>query len=188
MSSAGGQGLRARVGRSPTNFCLWRAGSWCRERSQRWARTWSKVLECQVSKEPSGGPSRSPFSLTIRLQLVGELKEEILVVNDLELAHVGLGLQMMRRSIHLQAWGTGGSREREDQAPSHTSFLPPASVAAGRYGETGGSKWGWGLPRAPPKAPCPTVLTNGYSHRGRLRYLRIVLTFSATECWELGKE
>lgn len=28
----------------------------------------------------------------------------------------------------------------------------------------------------------------GYSQRGRLRYFRIVLTFSATECWENDKE
>lgn len=27
----------------------------------------------------------------------------------------------------------------------------------------------------------------GYSQRGRLRYLRIVLTFSATECWEMTR-
>lgn len=44
------------------------------------------------------------FLLTISLQLVGELKEEVLVVDDLELAHIGLGLQVMGGRLHIQAW------------------------------------------------------------------------------------
>lgn len=51
-----------------------------------------------------------PLSLTIGLQLVGELEEEILVVDDLKLAHVGLRLQVMRGGLHVQAWGV--ERER----------------------------------------------------------------------------
>lgn len=48
-----------------------------------------------MPKDPRGGPTRILFSLTVSLQLVGELKEEVLVVYDLELAHIGLGLQVM---------------------------------------------------------------------------------------------
>lgn len=43
------------------------------------------------------------LSLTISLQFVGELEEEILVVNDLELTHIGLGLQVMWGGLHVQA-------------------------------------------------------------------------------------
>lgn len=50
-----------------------------------------------------GGAAGPPLSLAISLQLVGELEEEVLVVDDLELAHVGLGLQMMRGGLHVQA-------------------------------------------------------------------------------------
>lgn len=50
------------------------------------------MLECQVPENPGGGRLKPVFSLTIRLQLVGKLEEEVLVVDDLELAHVGLGL------------------------------------------------------------------------------------------------
>lgn len=62
------------------------------ERCQRWGGTSCKVLECQVPENPGGGRLQPLFSLTIRLQLVGKLEEEVLVVNDLELAYVGLGL------------------------------------------------------------------------------------------------
>lgn len=60
------------------------------------------------------------FSLTISLQLVGELEEKVLVVDDLELAHVGLGLQVMGGRLHIQAWGCD---KRE-------AFRLPASLLA----------------------------------------------------------
>lgn len=62
------------------------------ERCQKWVGTSCKVLECQEPENPGGGRLKPLFSLTISLQLVGKLKEEVLVVDDLELAHVGLGL------------------------------------------------------------------------------------------------
>lgn len=75
-----------------------------RERCRRWVGTSCKVLECQVPKDPGGDRLKPLFSLTIRLQLVGKLKEEVLVVNDLELAYVSLGLQVMGGCLHIQAW------------------------------------------------------------------------------------
>lgn len=59
-----------------------------------------KVLECQVPRTEAGaaGPLHS---LTISLQLIGELKEVVLVVDDLELAHIRLGLQVMRGGLHV---------------------------------------------------------------------------------------
>ena len=80
------------------------------ERCWRWVGTSCKVLECQVPEDPGGGRLKPLFSLTIGLQLVGKLEEEVLVVDDLELAHVGLGLQVMGGRLHIQAWGT--RRER----------------------------------------------------------------------------
>lgn len=74
----------------PTPSCG--AGSCSRGKMSDWGGTSCKVLECQVPENPGGGQLKPVFSLTIRLQLVGKLEEEVLVVNDLELAHVGLGL------------------------------------------------------------------------------------------------
>lgn len=51
-------------------------------------------------------------------------------------------------------------KERGPPEPSHSASAPPKTL------------------RAP---------GTGYSQRGRLRYLRIVLTFSATECWEMTR-
>lgn len=51
------------------------------------------------------GRPEPQFSLTVGLQLVGELEEEVLIVDDLELAHVGLGLQVMWGGLHIKAKG-----------------------------------------------------------------------------------
>lgn len=45
-----------------------------------------------------------PPSLAAGLQLVGELEEQVLVVDDAQLPHVGLGLQLGRGRLQLQAW------------------------------------------------------------------------------------
>lgn len=64
--------------------------------------------KCLSARCPRTLVRRQPeplFLLTISLQLVGELKEEVLVVDDLELAHIGLGLQVMGGRLHIQAKG-----------------------------------------------------------------------------------
>lgn len=78
-------------------------GSASREKLSGLLRASCKVLECQVPRtEAEGWGSWAPLlSLTICLQLVGELKEVVLVVDDLELAHIGLGLQVMRGGLHV---------------------------------------------------------------------------------------
>lgn len=65
----------------------------------------TKCLSARCPRTLVGGRPEPLFSLTISLQLVGELEEEVLVVDDLELAHVGLGLQVMGRCLHIQAKG-----------------------------------------------------------------------------------
>lgn len=53
------------------------------------------------AKDLGGGSQAPSLSLTIGLQLVGELKEVVLVVDDLELAHICLGLEVMRGGLHV---------------------------------------------------------------------------------------
>lgn len=79
-------------GASPSNSFPW-GGKLLQGKDVRggWGPS-CKVLECQEPENPGGGRLKPLFSLTISLQLVGKLKEEVLVVDDLELAHVGLGL------------------------------------------------------------------------------------------------
>lgn len=54
-----------------------------------------KVLEYPTEYTFLARPSR-PASLAVRLQLVRELKEQILIVDDLELSDVSLRLQLLR--------------------------------------------------------------------------------------------
>lgn len=152
---------------------------------------------------PRAGGSRTPsLSLAISLQLVGELKEVVLVVDDLELAHVGLGLQVVWGGLHVQAWSEEGERWSSSRPP----FIPYTHA---RQGRAKGVSRGTGVGRCPRQEwrteqskkihtgtwrllshpSAATVLQGsslrpGYSQRGRLRYFRIVLTFSATECWK----
>lgn len=77
----------------------------------------AKCFECQVPEDPGGGQLKLLFSLTISLQLVGKLEEEVLVIDDLELAHVGLSLQVMGGCLHIQAWGTRRERWSGCQPP-----------------------------------------------------------------------
>lgn len=65
----------------------------------------AKCLSARRPRTLVKGQPEAPFSLTIGLQLVGELEKEVLVVDDLELAHIGLGLQVMRGGLHIKAWG-----------------------------------------------------------------------------------
>lgn len=83
------------------------------------------------------------FSLTISLQLVGELEEEVLVVDDLELAYIGLGLQVMGGSLRIQAWGCD---EREAlRLPA--SLLALLCIPAGGQGCGSGQVLGRRAPR-----------------------------------------
>lgn len=80
------------------------------------------------AKDRGGGSQALSLSLTISLQLVGELKEVVLVVDDLELAHVRLGLQVMWGCLHVQAWG----EERKWWSASQPPFIPYMHVRQGR--------------------------------------------------------
>lgn len=94
---------------------------------ERWQGSFGtscKVLECQVPEDLVGRRPEPLFSLTISLQLVGELKEEVLVVDDLELAHVGLGLQVMGGCLHVQAWGGDKRSGQPPSLPSHSMRIP----------------------------------------------------------------
>lgn len=98
-----------------------------------------KVLGCRVPG--TRGAAGPPLSLAISLQLVGELEEEVLVVDDLELAHVGLGLQVMRGGLHVQAWGV----ERE-RCQLSASLYP---LHASQAGQGEGCEWEQALAGSP---------------------------------------
>lgn len=86
--------------------------------SSPWGGKWlqGKRSRCRLGRRAKCLSARCPrtlvrarpeplFSLTVGLQLVGKLEEEVLVVDDLELAHIRLGLQVMRGGFHIEAQG-----------------------------------------------------------------------------------
>ena len=86
----------------------------------------AKCLSARCPRTLVKGQPEPLFSLTIGLQLVGELEKEVLVVNDLELAHIGLGLQVMRRGLHIKAWGC----EDREAVRVLATLLPPTHIPA----------------------------------------------------------
>lgn len=98
------------------------------ESCQVWAGSCAKCLSARCPRTLVRGRPEPQFSLTVGLQLVGELEEEVLIVDDLELAHVGLGLQVMWGGLHIKAWGC------EDREAGGQGALLPLHTTSPREG------------------------------------------------------